>query len=547
MTDQRAGSPADNECDHCGAMLPPADAEGLRTCLYCGTDYDITPPTADPPPPHRPEFVALPTVNVLHTSRQRRAGGGCLGGIVLILLVGAAIPVAIVLFASDAARNAIDSVFRQELTITGESVLLLPGEPGDPVRMIALTSVYDTGRSEVVNRVARFDGGGEPTWSGPELSEGQYQVHLLSDGNRVYTTDDDEVVALSLADGTEQWRGSLTDEILWNCENCFSLAGDRLLVTASDGILTAFDTETGAQRWTRRFDDTRASTYVAGDRVLMVDGAGIDHRGIVVNPADGVELATFSGSCQQDGSPITSGFGVDDPVIPMADGSVVMGFGSWPACWQRVDLSTGQPRWNVLLPDGDARYDIGRTHDGATLVAQDGNDGLTVIDLATGAARPIAAVPDASTFPIAVTADTVVTLRESSRGSRPWSVAAYDLGDGAERWTWALDDAVPTTGTFGASAIVSSEERHVAIAVRDQRVDMVTVDGDTSDLTVERLDLATGVAAPKSTIDRPSIVGALTYVDMGWPPGRAVVLVSRQVVVVDLDTASVVDEYGSNT
>lgn len=547
MTDQHAGTPADNECDHCGAMLPPADAEGLRTCLYCGTDYDITPPTENPAPPHRPDFVTVPTVNVLHSPRQRRAGVGCLSGVVVILLVSAAIPLAIVLFASDAARNAIDSVFRQELSITGESALLLPGEPGDPVRMIALTSVYDTGRSEVVHRVARFDGGDEPTWMGPELSEGQYQVHLLTDGNRVYTTDDDEVVALSLADGTEQWRGSLTDEILWNCEHCFSLAGDRLLVTASDGILTVFDTATGAQRWTRRFDDTRATTFVAGDRVLMIDGSGIDHRGIVVNPADGAEVLTFSGSCQEDGSPIASGFGVDDPVIPMADGSVVMGYGSWPACWQRVDLATGQSRWNVLLPEGDARYDIGHAHDATTLVAQDGDGGLTVIDLATGAARQIGAVPDAEAFPIAVTADTIVTLRESSRGSRPWSIAALNLGDGTERWTWALDDAVPTTGTFGASAIVSSNERHVAIAARDQRVDMVTVDGDTSDLTVERLDLATGVAAPKATIDRPSVLGALSYVELGWPPGRAVVLIGSQVVVVDLDTAAVVDEYGSNS
>lgn len=550
------GAP-DDECAHCGAMLPPADADGLRTCTYCGTTYDITPPTSEPAAAPVATFVvstgqisASDWDEALDPSEVKQRAG-CVGwGILAFVLVMFAVPIGAVLVANDV----IDDVTGidldgdgdgLDLSISGESALLLPSEPTQPLDVVALTYHYDRGLEESVHEVARFAGDDTPLWRGPVLDDSQYQVPLLSDGTSLFTTDDDEVQALSLRDGTERWRGSLTDEFSWTCEQCFSLAGNRLLVTSSDGVLQAYDTETGRQAWSRRFDDSRAPTYVVGDRVLVIDGTGGDHRGIVLSPTDGTELGVVDARCQSpDGSGSGEGLDPDAQVLPLADGTVLLGYGTWPGCWERRDLATGAVLWQAVLPEVSFSWDLATVQDGTTLLMQDNDDGLVVVDLATGTTRTRAADTDTELFPLAIAADAHIALARSTRGSQPWSLVALDPASGAQRWTWSLGDAGPAINTFGASTIVSSNEQQVALHVDGDGIDLVTVDGETSDLTVERVAIATGVPGPSRVIDRPEYVGALRFVPLGWRGRQAALLAGDTILVIDLDTATIRNQYG---
>lgn len=550
---------SDDECDNCGAMLPPADAAGLRTCLYCGHTTDITPPEVEPEPALEPTVVATSVVvtgadldeALGRAGRGAKVGKGCaLWGILAFVLLMFLVPIGAVMLAEDAFDGIGDlgdlgGEDGIDLDVSGEDALLLPSEPTEPLDVVALTYHYDRDLEESVHEVARFDGDDQPMWRGPRLSESQYQVPLLSDGTRLFTVDDDEVQALSLADGTEQWRGSLTDELTWTCEHCFSLVGDRLLATSSDGVLQAYDTATGKQAWSRRFDDVRAPTHVVGDRVLVIDGTGGDHRGIVLSPADGSELGTVEGSCRRpDGSGSSSDLDPDAQVLPMADGTVLLGYGTWPGCWERRDLATGQVLWQAVLDEVSFSWDLVTVHDQATLVMQDNDEGLLVVDLATGAVRRRPPETDTQLFPLAITSTAHVALSQSTRGSQPWSVVALDPATGAQRWSWSLGERTPAVGTFGASTIVSSNEQQVAIHADDGGVDLVTVDGETGDLTVERIDMATGSAGPERLVDQPEVSGSLRFVPLGWRGRQAALLVGDGIVALDLDTATVQNRYG---
>lgn len=554
-------SGSDDECDHCGAMLPPVDVDGVRTCLYCNTSYGprtprrerppggpdpAAPPPGGPPPPPGTQRVgaAMPA-----TSTGR---GGCLATwIILVVVLAGIVPVVIAVVGTSAIEDAFDDIGGQisgvaDRRVSGETALLLPGEPNGAVGLVALTSYYDRGSATTVHEVARYDGADKPLWTGPALGESAYQVAMASDGRRVVYADESQVIALDLADGVEQWRTPVSDVVDGRCATCVSMVGGQVLVTSADGVLHALDGETGATTWERRFEDQRGTTHVAGDRIVVIDGPPSERRAIVLGVPDGAELASFTPSCADAGAPTGFGDGidVDSPVLPQLDGSIVVAYGTWPGCIDRWDVATATLRWQAKLPETSYSWDLQVVQGGATLVTQDGEGSLAAVDLESGAARTLPAGEDVELYPVGLGPDVVIALAKGTRGSARWDVRGLDPATGAVRWTSSLGEAVPSIDAYGASAIVSSNETHAAVHVDGAGVHVVSLDGGIGDLTVQHLDPATGTAEAARVIPMDHGPGSLSFVPLGWPPNRSVLLLGDDIAVVDLPSATLAARYG---
>lgn len=101
------------------------------------------------------------------------------------------------------------------------------------------------------------------------------------------------VVALDAATGAEVWRHEASaPEVLFASP---VVTADAVLVGASDGVLRRLDLETGAVRWTRRFDgNVAAAPLVSGETVYV---GTLDERLAALDLATGAEAwsTTFDG------------------------------------------------------------------------------------------------------------------------------------------------------------------------------------------------------------------------------------------------------------
>jgi len=471
---------------------------------------------------------------------------GCIGGVILLAIVAAIIvPVAAGIFS---AVDSIDTSFgtdsssSSDFDISGEDAVVLPGEPAAPADVVALTSIYDSDSSAVVYRVARLTvGDDEPRWFGPPLDEGTYQVLLAHDATSIYYGDGAAVVAVDLASGAQRWRTPVSDVVSWTCgARCLQTVAGKVLVTTSDGVLVALDAASGAESWQRRMVDSRGSAMVVGERVLVIDGTGAEHDVIVLSPADGAEISRFRPVClPPDSFGSSRDVDPDGPVIALGDGTAVLGYGTWPGCWERWDLGTGSRIWQAMFEDTSFSTDLIEVHDDATLVTQDSNGGLIVVDLGNGQARVVPGVADQSLVPAAVRSDLILAWAESTRGSRPWTLQAFDPGSLAVRFDHDLGGAAPALPGPSATLVITSGESRVAAGLGGSTVDLVTFTGETSIFSSTTLDASTGTAGPSVDAEVQTDDIIASFIPLRWRGPRLVALVNEGIVEVDASTGTV--------
>jgi outer membrane protein assembly factor BamB len=91
------------------------------------------------------------------------------------------------------------------------------------------------------------------------------------------------VAAFDLADGKEKWHKEVPGGVV----SCVALAADRVVATATDGKVRAYDLATGRPLWTTPYDARTAffaAPAVAGDTVYVGDLRGVVHA---IGLADG--------------------------------------------------------------------------------------------------------------------------------------------------------------------------------------------------------------------------------------------------------------------
>jgi len=531
----------DDDCARCGGHLPHFDTFGRRTCPFCGAASVAAPVPAPASNPDEAFYDVGGDEGVTSTGRGR-SPVGCVALVIVVAMVGiVVVPVimGILSLVGDGGGNP-SGTAPPTPDVSGELALVLPGEPAAAADVIAVTSAYDTGVDAVVYRVGRLSTGTpQPRWLGPALVDSTYQVLLANDQTSVFYGDGAAVVALDLATGEQRWRHEVSDEITTTCgDGCLQVVGDQVIAISSDGVVVALDATTGSEVWQRRFVDLRGMAHLVGDRLVVIDRADADYEAIVLSPSDGSEVTRFQPVCASaDGFGISTDLDPGDPVVPLADGSVVFGFGVRPVCWDRWNVGAGERRWQTVLDDASFARRPDVVHDEATLVAQGSGGGLLVIDLEQGASRTIDAGPDVTLLPAALGPDLILAYAQSTRGSRPWTLRGFDPATLDLRFERDLAGAEPAG--LGPTSIMSAGAAAVAVEISGDAVLLVSLDGDTSTLTTITLAAADGSVRSTASAVASSDSFISSFSPQVWRTTRLVALVNGRLVEIDAITGAI--------
>lgn len=364
-----------------------------------------------------------------------------------------------------------------------------------------------------------FDAGGRQLWSVP-LPVGQEQdanIGPLVAGDTVYTSEGDELRALSAADGRQRWRlpldgfvydasvgdavlvvrvgpldrGSLVGvdpaagHVLWRYPRQpgalswqhLSTVDGGIVAIGAGGTLLALNRRDGTLRWSRpsRSRQLPKLFVAAGDRVVRLDRGGLE----AFHSATGELLWRTEGTHR--------GLDFEANLTVSGDGTRVVVWDSNATAVAAYRLDTGARSWRVGGLRADAGV-VGTGPAGIALVSRiDRNQRheLLLVDQASGRVRWRQALPGPLLLDMnphldqlaLVTAGDVVLHTPGPRGGNPAFLAAYRADDGRLRWripmeaggwpTWTADGRLLVVGAPGGGG---SRQSLLAVDVRDGRL-----------------------------------------------------------------------------
>jgi len=208
---------------------------------------------------------------------------------------------------------------------------------------------------------ATWPGSLKQTWR-VEIGEG-YSSPVVANGKAFIhgRKDPEEIVAsINLADGKVLWQQKYQAEFKKNQyavamakgPNATPLIVDnRLFTLGVTGILSAWDTATGKQLWTRDFSKsidttklfcgTAASPLMVNNRLVVQIGSDI-HGGqvLALNPATGATEWEWRGLGPGYASPVLVEVAGTKQIVTLTEGSII-----------GIDGKTGKELWSVPFPD----------------------------------------------------------------------------------------------------------------------------------------------------------------------------------------------------
>lgn len=334
-------------------------------------------------------------------------------------------------------------------------------------------------------------------YSSPVVAGGKVFVH----GRR----DPEEIVAsINLADGKLLWQQKYQAEFKKNQyavemakgPNATPLVvGNRLFTLGVTGVLTAWDTATGKQLWTRDFSKsidtsklfcgTAASPLIVNGRLVVQIGSDI-HGGQVqaLNPATGTTEWEWRGLGPGYASPVVIEVAGSQQIVTMTEGSIVS-----------LDGKTGKELWSVPFPDEWHENIATPLWTGAQLIVSGTRQGTHAYTLAQTAgkwqATEIWKNPDIAMYMSSPVFGDGLVYGHSSK--RKGQFFAIDAKTGAVRWT--------TEGREGEHASLLLTPQHVIFLTNG--ADLIVAKRGTPGFTVERRY----EVAQASTFANPVILG----------------------------------------
>lgn len=299
------------------------------------------------------------------------------------------------------------------------AVLPLAGLP--PGRHVVRAKLTQVDRTVLASREFELvrEGGPRRRWR-VELGAG-VRAPLVADDASVYVAAQDGTLTRhALDDGTPLWSVKLGGEVLGG----LTLAGERLVVGSTDGLLSCFD-RAGQPLW--RYDAGAplvAPPTVAGEAVYV---GGLDGSMHAAQLADGSRLWS---------APV-AGYTIESPAVAAGDTIYV---GAWDTFIYALDAATGAVRWKQ--PAAGARAGAARYYSpadappvvlGELLLVPDRNYQLGLFDRASGELRATIGQTGAA----APTADGQgAWLRRFGRDGRRLTRLN---ADGGEAWSVPID------------------------------------------------------------------------------------------------------------
>ena len=533
-------------CESCGTPLPAPDAAGLITCPSCGRvtrEDEPTPAPAPAPSTWLPDASADPRSITIHQEtvetvvKVAKVGRGC--SIVVSLIIVASVVGGIAL-AVNSGTNAVKSVTDALTPSSSSNAISLSGsvEPiaatPDPTDFLVVVQDYKDGDSHrYLTRVKLGAAGFSEVWRSAALPSSASAAKVAAVGDTLFAGFDDNVWAVSLATGKQQWTASLRDSIT-NCVGCFAVAEGHLVVRTQDAYLTGFAPASSEQSWTRRLNSQSAQVSSAGGHLYLVDDSaekGQPTRVHSIDPATGRDRRSIAPACPpgpQDyyASNMSAGDGVY--AVPGSK-DLVSAFGFGDGCVVRWEATTNRVRFATRIR-GTGSFDEDQTLVGPRdLVLGSSSEAMVRVSLANGAQTAMPAGVDQHAEPARIVGRTLLATTTTTRGTTRGGLAAWSLDSGRRLWNVpAPKGAQPTSKRHSSDALFDNSPRLV-LATDGTTAHLFVFEGEGHKLTIQSVDVATGDLGDPVTTTYPTRYASGT-------PSLTVEALGRTKMLVSLDT-----------
>jgi outer membrane protein assembly factor BamB len=393
--------------------------------------------------------------------------------------------------------------------------------------------VYAYGAGDSRYTIALIDGDSHtPRWQSQPLSKEAYQGLLVAGQDMVYLTDQDQLLALRLSDGTPAWRAALAVEPQSGCDECLRLAGGHVIVLEKNSGLQAFDALTGKLAWSTRLADNTRRLPIVGDRVVTTQPSENKDGTIIsfLDPATGKPALQLDPHCPQPNT--FSEFErprYDSPLLFSADGATMYTmYGFFDQCAQAFDLASGKPRWEVPMEDGlvpsSWYYNTALVTEKALYVNQ--NQMIWALDTGDGSVRTLIEDKEYNLRPLALRDDTLIVLAAPTWDSRRQTLWGLDAATGERRWQQPLQAHELRKGNSSGDWDFQLTSKGLVV---------VQVLRDEARLIVETLDPRSGASSAKQVTELADLHMPSLYQPM-WTEDTVYLKLDSQIYAVDLAT-----------
>lgn len=526
-------------CPSCGASIAMQGDQGI--CAFCGTAIE-RPKSSKPPQPARPPQAepavwSSSSVTIVRAERAKtKRGSSCLGTLIMLLIlaavalgIGVALTGGRLITAISNGPGSIPAVLNQiKLGPITEMAAVLPrdGKGGD-----LLVYAYGVGDSRY--SVALIDGASRAArWQSQPLSREAYQGVLVAGQDMIYLTDQDQLLALRLSDGTPAWQAALAVEPQTGCDECLRLVGGHVVVLEKNSGLQAFDAQTGKLAWSTRLAENTRRLPVVGERLVTTQPTE-DKEGTIISfldPATGKPALQLDTHCPEHNT--FSEFErprYDTPMLFSEDGKTMYTmYGFFAQCAQAFDLASGQPRWEKTMDDGlvpsSWYHNTALLTDKALYVNQ--NQMIWALDTADGGVRTLIEEQEHNLRPLALRDDTLIVLAAPTWDSQRQELWGLDAATGERRWQQPLQAQSLRQGSSSGDWDWQLTSKGLVI---------VQVLRDEARLIVETLDPRTGASSARQETELTDLTMPSLYQPM-WTEDMVYLKLDSHIYAVDLAT-----------
>jgi len=385
-----------------------------------------------------------------------------------------------------------------------------------------------------------------------EDAEEAYRVALAADDQHVFAVIDDNLYAYRRADGSLDWRASLSDKLPFCDEpGCLAAVDGKVIALAADGVVQAFDPAgEGRELWRATLENTPRQVFVVGDQAAILDRDS-DNNGLlrVFNAQSGEETEVRL-SCAGGGSPQDLD---DSPTIHIdaETGDPVIFFGTYQLCAARLDAVTLQPVWELDLGDTISRRSFG--FGGGTLLDEGvyvglTDTGLVLINTDAGELIATADFEDVELMPVFVRDGHVIIRAKTTRGTAKFELWSLAVTTGEREWSYVIGEAEPIDPPDASGSAAWDGDRRFSIAtVGDDLAVTVFSVSDETGLTAEisRLNLASGTSNADNRLEliKPDFVTSYVLSVVDRSNGRIALAETSKIYWIDLENGALANAW----
>ena len=363
--------------------------------------------------------------------------------------------------------------------------------------------------------------------------------NLVADQNRVYYAYNGSLHAYNRQSGALDWMVELTDEIVENiCRNCLQSFDSRVIALTADGMLQAFDKDSGEKTWSLLLNKTPRELLNFNGNPAVPDELEEGVQILVFDPNNGAQIGSIAPQCPNEpfpNDPQTPG--IFNPLPVSGDGKSLYTFSGFfePGCLIRWDSADPEPVWEVTFPVSVIRtltWDRLLLTETNLIVAN--RDGAYSFEIANGVFKELLTDEDYAFLTVGASDGVLVLLAERTRGTFREELWGVDLSSGEILWTYIPEAeesysepvSVVHTGGLWAADLTSTG------------LTVVEFFQDPGRLEIKTLGLRDGMPIQSVQSALPQEIGSIWVDILGFQQNKIWFAAGRTVLVIDLETGS---------